>query len=164
MFHKNETLRGVQHEVELPDYHELHGGEDSAGPPDFFGAETFKSGGVTDLDEFFQRVYQYYCDKGFWCMFTKWLCELVSLGFTIGFSGFLVLFVNWQGLLSAKCGIDAINEGNFHNCDLVKEALYEHPLTPFTLVKFFFVTYLVLFSLYWLFCFLRFFCSTARYS
>lgn len=157
MFHKNETLRGVQHEVELPDYHELHGGEDSAGPPDFFGAETFKSGGVTDLDEFFQRVYQYYCDKGFWCMFTKWLCELVSLGFTIGFSGFLVLFVNWQGLLSAKCGIDAINEGNFHNCDLVKEALYEHPLTPFTLVKFFFVTYLVLFSLYWLFCFLRFF-------
>ncbi|KAG0627007.1 hypothetical protein M758_2G167400 [Ceratodon purpureus] len=160
MFRNNEVLRGVEHglaEVELPEYHRLHGGDDAAGPPDFFRGETFKWGAVTDLDEFFQRVYQYYCDKGFWCIFTQWLCELVSLGFTIGFSGFLVLFVNWPGLLNAKCGIDAIDEGNFHNCDLVKEALHEHPLTPFTVVKAFFVIYLVLLSIYWLFCFLRFF-------
>lgn len=143
--------------MELPEYHRLHGGEDAAGPPDFFRGETFKWGAVTDLDDFFQRVYQYYCDKGFWCIFTQWLCELVSLGFTIGFSGFLVLFVNWPGLLNAKCGIDAIDEGNLHNCDLVKEALHEHPLTPFTLVKLFFVAYLVLLSVYWLCCFLRFF-------
>lgn len=160
MFRNNEVLRGVQHggaEVELPEYHRLHGGEDAAGPPDFFRGETFKWGAVTDLDDFFQRVYQYYCDKGFWCIFTQWLCELVSLGFTIGFSGFLVLFVNWPGLLNAKCGIDAIDEGNLHNCDLVKEALHEHPLTPFTPLKLFFVAYLVLLSVYWLFCFLRFF-------
>jgi autophagy-related protein 9 len=147
----------LQAELELPDYHELNGGEDAAGPPDFIRGETFKWGAVTDLDEFFQRVYQYYCDKGFWCIFTQWLCELVSLGFTIGFSGFLVLFVNWPGLLNAKCGIDAIDEGNLHNCDLVKEALHEYPLKPFTLVKAFFVTYLILLTIYWLFCFLRFF-------
>ncbi|XP_024386902.1 autophagy-related protein 9 [Physcomitrium patens] len=160
MFRNNEPLRSVPHgvtEVELPEYHRLHGGEDAEGPPDFFRGETSKWGAVTDLDEFFQRVYQYYCDKGFWCIFIQWLCELASLGFTIGFSGFLVLFVNWPGLLNAKCGIDAIEEGKFHNCDLVKEALHEHPLTPFTLVKAFFVTYLALLSIYWLFCFLRFF-------
>jgi hypothetical protein len=147
----------LQAELELPDYHELNGGEDAAGPPDFFRGETSKWGAVTDLDDFFQRVYQYYCDKGFWCIFTRWLCELLILGFTIGFSGFLVLKVNWPGLLRAKCGIDAIDAGNRHNCNLAKEGLHEHPLTPFTTFKAFFVTYLVLLSLYWLFCFLRFF-------
>lgn len=143
--------------MELPEYRRLPGGEDAADPPDFLRGETSKWGAVTDLDDFFQRVYQYYCDKGFWCIVTQWLCELVSLGFTIGFSGFLVLFVNWPGLLNAKCGIDAIDEGNLHNCDLVKEALHAHPLTPLTLLKGFFVAYLVLLSVYWLFCFLRFF-------
>jgi len=160
MFRNNNLLRGVQHgvaEVELPEYHRLTGCEDAAGPPDFFLGETFKWGAVTDLDIFFQRVYQYYCDRGFWCIFTQWLCELLSLGFTICFSGFLVLFVNWPGLLNAKCGIDAIDEKSLHNCDLVKEALHEHPLTPFSLLKLFFVAYLVLLSVYWLFCFLRFF-------
>lgn len=147
----------MQAEVELPEYHRLIGCEDAAGPSDFFLGETLKWGAVTDLDIFFQRVYQYYCDRGFWCIFTQWLCELLSLGFTICFSGFLVLFVNWPGLLNAKCGIDAIDEKSSRNCDLVKEALHEHPLTPLSLLKLFFVAYLVLLSVYWLFCFLRFF-------
>lgn len=148
----------LQVELELPDYHRLNGGEeDPASPPDFFRGETSKWGAITDLDGFFQRVYQYYCDKGFWCICTQWLCELVSLAFTISFSGFLLLYVNWAGLLSAKCGIDAINEGHVQNCDLANEALYKHPLTPFTALKAFYVIYLVLFSIYWLFCFVRFF-------
>ncbi len=146
-----------QVEVELPDYHRLHGGDDNSSPPDFFRGESSKWGAITDLDRFFERVYQYYCDKGFWCIVTQWLVELLTLGFTISFSGFLLLFVNWPGLLNAKCGIDAIDEGNTHNCDLAKEALHKHPLTPFTFLKGIICIYLILFSMYWVFCFVRFF-------
>jgi autophagy-related protein 9 len=161
IMHPNtDALRGLHHaavEVELPDYHRLHGGDDNSSPPDFFRGESSKWGAITDLDRFFERVYQYYCDKGFWCIVTQWLVELLTLGFTISFSGFLLLFVNWPGLLNAKCGIDAIDEGNTHNCDLAKEALHKHPLTPFTFLKGIICIYLILFSMYWIFCFVRFF-------
>ena len=39
----------------------------------------------------------------------------------------------------------------------VKEVIHEHPLSPFTLTTAIIVGYLALFSVYWLFCFLRFF-------
>ncbi|CAM6017248.1 unnamed protein product [Sphagnum balticum] len=161
IMHPNtDALRGLHHaavEVELPDYHRLHGRDDNSSPPDFFRGESSKWGAITDLDRFFERVYQYYCDKGFWCIVTQWLVELLTLGFTISFSGFLLLFVNWPGLLNAKCGIDAIDEGNTHNCDLAKEALHKHPLIPFTFLKGIICIYLILFSMYWIFCFVRFF-------
>ncbi|KAB2018402.1 hypothetical protein ES319_D08G227800v1 [Gossypium barbadense] len=71
-------------------------------------------------------------------------------------NGFFLLFVDWNGLCNAKCGMDAVESGT-KPCDLAKEALHEHPLTPLTLSKAIVVGYLVLFSVYWVFCFLRFF-------
>ena len=111
---------------------------------------------ITDLDLFFERLYNYYCEKGLWCIIMKWIVELLSLGFTICFSAFFLLFVDWNGLHNAKCGMDAVESG-IKPCDLSKEALHQHPLTPFTLSKAIIVGYLGLFSVYWIFCFLRFF-------
>lgn len=145
----------AQVEVELPEYKRLPGGEEG-GPPDFFKGESSKWEAISDLDNFFERVYHYYCDKGFWCIVTQWIVELLTLGFTIAFSGFLLLFVNWQGLLHAECGVEGLEKIG-HACNLYDEALYKHPLTPFTFSTGIVVGYLTIFSSYWLFCFLRFF-------
>ncbi|KAF3539990.1 hypothetical protein F2Q69_00023860 [Brassica cretica] len=52
--------------------------------------------------------------------------------------------------------MDVVESGT-KPCDLVKEVIHEHPLSPFTLTTAIIVGYLALFSVYWLFCFLRFF-------
>jgi autophagy-related protein 9 len=52
--------------------------------------------------------------------------------------------------------MDAVESG-IKPCDLAEEALHLHPLTPLTLTKAIIVGYLGLFSIYWIFCFLRFF-------
>nr|POF09139.1 autophagy-related protein 9 [Quercus suber] len=67
-----------------------------------------------------------------------------------------LLYVDWNFLWNAKCGMDAIESKN-KPCDLVKEALHQHPLTPLTLTRAIIVGYLGLLSIYWIFCFLRFF-------
>ena len=54
--------------------------------------------------------------------------------------------------------MDAV-ESRIKTYDLAKEALHQNTLTPFTLSKAIIVGYLGLFSVYWIFCFLRFFCT-----
>ncbi|KAL4558644.1 hypothetical protein LXL04_036845 [Taraxacum kok-saghyz] len=49
------------------------------------------------------------------------LLQFVSLDFS-----FFLLFVDWNGLRSAKYGMDAV-ESRIKACDLAKEALHEHP-------------------------------------
>ncbi|XP_002982911.2 autophagy-related protein 9 [Selaginella moellendorffii] len=166
--HRNEGIHEGfmverQGDVELNDYQQLPGappapppGDDSSSPVDFMKEESLKFDAVSDLDRFFVRLYEYHREQGFWCIVTQWVLELLCLAFTILFSGFFLLFVNWHGLRTAKCGIAAAEAGTAP-CDLSKEALYEHPLQPLTFYRFMVVTYLVLFSLYWIFCFLRFF-------
>lgn len=130
--------------------------QESPGPEDFLKGENRRWQPPADLDHFFQRVYRYYCDKGFWCIVTQWVVELLTLGFTISFSAFLMLFVNWSGLLSARCGVQAAEEGH-PPCNLAEEALNKNPLQPLTLFRLVALGYLIVFSLYWLYCFVRFF-------
>ncbi|KAL3686025.1 hypothetical protein R1sor_004047 [Riccia sorocarpa] len=154
--HRNDSGLGhMRLEVELPEYRPLAGG-DTTGPPDLLNGETSRWEAIADLDRFFERIYQYYCDKGFWCIVTQWIVELLTLGFTISFSGFLLLFVNWRGLLHAKCGVEGI-ETTGKDCNLYEEALWPHPFKPFTFSTAVVIVYLTIFSFYWLFCFLRFF-------
>ncbi|KAI5078777.1 hypothetical protein GOP47_0006448 [Adiantum capillus-veneris] len=136
-------------EVELSDYHRLSSGEEQLSPWNLLQGERTKPEVITDLDIFFGRLYKYYCGKGLWCIVTQWVIELLSLGFTICFSGFFLLIVDWQVLHT--CGVHAVEP-----CDLLREAVKEHPLDPLTFSKGIVVTYLILFSLYWCFCFLRF--------
>lgn len=148
-------LDEIPHGIELSDYHKApsHGSESPSGLLD---GDTLILEPIGDLDLFFQRIYSYYCEKGLWCIIIKWIFELLSLAFTICFSGFFLLYVDWNGLRNAKCGMVAVESG-IKPCDLSKEALHEHPLTPFTLIKSIIVGYLAIFSIYWIFCFLRFF-------
>lgn len=151
----DELLNDVPHEIELSDYH----GAPSPGsesPSGLLDGETLNAEPIDDLDLFFERIYTYYCEKGLWCIIIKWMFELLSLAFTICFSGFFLLYVDWNGLRNAKCGMDAVESG-IKPCDLSEEALHKHPLTPFTLSKAIIVGYLGIFSIYCIFCFLRFF-------
>ncbi|XP_047316037.1 autophagy-related protein 9-like [Impatiens glandulifera] len=148
-------LNDIPYEIELSDYR----GAPSPGsesPSGLLDGECLNGEPIADLDLFFERLYTYYCEKGLWCIIIKWVVELLSLAFTICFSGFFLLFVDWDGLRNAKCGMVAVESG-MKPCDLAKEALHQHPLTPFTLSKAVIVGYLGIFSIYLIFCFLRFF-------
>ncbi|PPS00198.1 hypothetical protein GOBAR_AA20462 [Gossypium barbadense] len=149
-------LGDVPSVIELSDYGRVLPSPGSESPSGLLNGETLNAEPIVDLDLFFERLYNYYCEKGLWCIIIKWMVELLSVGFTICFSGFFLLFVDWNGLRNAKCGMDAFESG-IKPCDLAKEALHQHPLTPLTLSKAIIVGYLGLFSIYWMFCFLRFF-------
>lgn len=148
-------LLNDSHEIELSDYHRAPSAG-SESPTGLLNGDSLSVEPISDLDLFFERLYSYYCEKGLLCIVIKWIVELLSLGFTICFSGFFLLYVDWNGLRNAKCGMDAVESG-IKPCDLAKDALHEHPLTPFTLSKAVIVGYLGIFSIYWIFCFLRFF-------
>ncbi|EXC31937.1 hypothetical protein L484_009787 [Morus notabilis] len=149
-------LKDVPPEIELSDYGRILSSPGSESPSGLLNGESLNVEPIADLDLFFERLYSYYCEKGLWCIIIKWIVELLSLGFTICFSGFFLLYVDWNGLRNAKCGINAVESG-IKPCDLAKEALHSHPLTPLTLSKAIIVVYLGIFSIYWVFCFLRFF-------
>ncbi|XP_076905256.1 autophagy-related protein 9-like [Bidens hawaiensis] len=142
-------------EIELSDYQRAPS-PGSESPSGLLNGESLKVEPIADLDLFFERLYSYYCEKGLWCIVIKWIVELLSLAFTICFSGFFLLFVDWNGLRRAKCGMDAVESG-IKPCDLAKEALHEHPLTPLTTFKVVILGYLGITFVYWIFCFLRFF-------
>ncbi|XP_027150722.1 autophagy-related protein 9-like [Coffea eugenioides] len=148
-------LNDVPPEIELSDYHRAPS-PGSESPSGLLNGDSLNVEPIADLDLFFERLYNYYCEKGLWCIIIKWIFELLSLAFTICFSGFFLLYVDWNGLRNAKCGMDAVESG-IKPCDLAKEALHQHPLTPFTLAKSIIVGYLGIFSIYWIFCFLKFF-------
>ncbi|QCD97731.1 Autophagy-related protein 9 [Vigna unguiculata] len=148
-------LHEDQPEIELSDYGKVPS-PGSESPSGLLNGDSLNVEPISDLDLFFERLYSYYCEKGLWCIIIKWIVELLSLGFTICFSGFFLLHVDWNGLRNAKCGMDAVESG-IKPCDLAKEALHQHPLTPLTITKAIIVGYLGLFSIYWIFCFLRFF-------
>lgn len=148
-------LDDVSPEIELSNYGKIPS-PGSESPSGLLNDESVNVEPIADLDLFFERLYSYYCEKGLWCIIIKWIVELLSLGFTICFSGFFLLYVDWNGLRNAKCGMDAVESG-IKPCDLAKEALNQHPLTPLTLTKAIIVGYLGIFSIYWIFCFLRFF-------
>ncbi|CAI9768727.1 unnamed protein product [Fraxinus pennsylvanica] len=148
-------LKDVPPQIELSDYHKAPSPH-SESPSGLLDGETSNVEPIDDLDLFIERIYTYYCEKGLWCIIIKWIFELLSLLFTICFSGFFLLYVDWNGLRNAKCGMDAVESG-IKPCDLSEEALHKRPLTPFTLPKAIIVGYLGIFSIYCIFCFLRFF-------
>uniref|UniRef100_A0A2P2MKV5 Autophagy-related protein 9 n=2 Tax=Rhizophora mucronata TaxID=61149 RepID=A0A2P2MKV5_RHIMU len=148
-------LGDVPPEIELSAYGRIPS-PGSESPSGLLNGESLNVEPIADLDLFFERLYSYYCEKGLWCIIIKWIVELLSLAFTICFSGFFLLYVDWNGLHNAKCGMDAVESG-IKPCDLAKDALHQHPLTPLTLSKIVILGYLGLFSIYWIVCFLKFF-------
>ena len=57
--------------------------------------------GINNLDKFFLTLYSYYLEKGFWPMVASRTSDIIIIAFTMFFSTFLFLFVNWSEVL--KC-------------------------------------------------------------
>lgn len=74
---------------------------------------------VENLDQFFSRVYDYWDGKGFTNILMSRVLNIIALGFTITFSGLLLLLVNWSAL-RAKC----VEE---ETCDITDVLFYSHP-------------------------------------
>jgi autophagy-related protein 9 len=94
---------------------------------------------VRNLDRFFTNMYAYYSGKGLPAIVLQQVTAVVSLAFTIGFSVFLVAFVDWGGL--KRCKDEASCAGEF---------VLTHPLAhaswPFAIVI---VAYGTLFAAFW---------------
>lgn len=72
-----------------------------------------------NLDAFFTRVYRYYEGKGFASILIARVLNIAALGFTVAFSGVLLLWVDW-GALHAQCVHD-------DTCDIASVVFYRHP-------------------------------------
>ncbi|XP_020698851.1 autophagy-related protein 9 [Dendrobium catenatum] len=142
-------------EIELSDYRRLPG-SDIENPSELLGGEGLKAEPIADLDLFFESLYNYYCEKGLLCIVTKWIVELLTIIFVLGFIWFFLLVVDWHALRSAKCGIEAVESGQ-KPCDLAKEVINHHPLVPFTFTKGVIVGCMIILTIYGLFNFLKFF-------
>ncbi|QCE06883.1 Autophagy-related protein 9 [Vigna unguiculata] len=152
---KRQGVQDVSPDIEMTDYRRIPNTY-SENPSGLVNDESINVQPIADLDFFFERIYSYYCEKGLWCIILRWIAELLSLGFIICFSGFIFLYVDWNGLRNAKCGMAAVESGR-EPCDLAKEAIHQHPLIPLTVHRAIIVGYLGVFFVYWIFCLLKFF-------
>lgn len=57
---------------------------------------------VVNLDTFFFDMYMYHNSKGLPAILLTQVCAICSLGFTVGFSAFLIAFVDWGKLVECK--------------------------------------------------------------
>jgi autophagy-related protein 9 len=57
------------------------------------------------LDVFFGNVYKYYCQKGFVPTVATGASDVVTLGFTVIFSTFLLSWVNWGKRFAGTCSV-----------------------------------------------------------
>ena len=117
----------------------LPGGEDENEHGDPLLEQRDKWQHVKNLDQFFQRMYQYYISKGVGAIILSQLCSVCSLGFTIVFSAFLLGFVDWNGLL------DCHDEDSCNEVDIFINPFHKTP----TRMGYFIFLYFVLFSAFW---------------
>lgn len=66
---------------------------------------------ITNLDEFFSLVYQYFQEKGFWCIFFSRVLRLATVLFMIVFSTFLLVMIDWFALW--YCNGEACKNASF---------------------------------------------------
>lgn len=112
--------------------------------PDLFSSETYEWEAIQNLDQFFVRVYRYYEEKGFSVILAARTLNVLALGFTVVFSGFLLLSVKWSALHS-ECVVAG-------TCDIAEVAIDRHPFAKgATVWNCMCVMYLTIFSIYWLY-------------
>ncbi len=97
-------------------------------------------------------IYRYWHGRGLSSIVVSGLLNIAALAFTIAFSGFLLLFVNW-GALHSECIVQ-------DTCDIISVALYSQPLRNRSIgVDVLILTYLSIFGLYWLWTAAHFVCE-----
>ncbi len=85
---------------------------------------------VSDLDNFFQRVYTYYHERGLRCILASRILALVTLAFAICLTIFLAEVINWQGLR-----YDCLDDFSCSNVSFVRSNAL-HPPSLFTTLYF----------------------------
>lgn len=127
---------------------------------------------IENLDKWFAALYAYFEGKGFWCIVTSRVVNVLTLGFTVAFSAFLLLYVDWETLRTecAEASLrssgatrreddddatsDALREKD--TCDILRDATYASPLSHRGFVANFLVlAYLALFTAYLVWTFVR---------
>ena len=135
-----------EYEEEYEDQPGAVGGPDGHG---FLKGEVGSSMRIRNLDAWFQALYQYFKEKGFYCIVTSRVVNLLTLGFTIFLSGFLLLYLDFA-YLSGRCAQDG------DECHIIRDATYRNPLRHRSfLYNLVVVCYLMLFSLYFLWSLVR---------
>jgi hypothetical protein len=104
---------------------------------------------VANLDAFFSQLYEYYLEKGFWCIVVSRVTNLFTVAFTIIFSCFLLVFIDWVALFSCKDD----KECSAENLKYLRSNVFDPPTPGEALVG----VYFSIFSLYWLWNFASFF-------
>ena len=105
------------------------------------GNSSAQSGHVSNLDSFFKSMYQYYSSKGLPATVLAQVCSIVSLGFTISFTIFLLAFVDWSSVL--KCHDEA-------SCDSLQRYFVKNPFHHDSLFYSFLVLlYFAIFGSFW---------------
>ncbi|GAX83721.1 hypothetical protein CEUSTIGMA_g11146.t1 [Chlamydomonas eustigma] len=111
--------------------------------------ESYEWAAIQNLDAFFSRSYRYWHGRGLTAIIISGLLNVLALAFTIAFSTLLLLFVNWSALHS-EC---IVND----TCDISEAVLYSQPLRDRgILLDLLILTYLGIFSLYWLWTLIHF--------
>lgn len=105
---------------------------------------------IRDLDKFFIRMYEFYTNQGFACVVGQHVVNLINIGFTVGFSTFCFLFVDWSLLLQCDGARDD-NCGTFSDY-IVSDHLFT--ITPWHIIVY---TYFLTFSIYWIWSLISFF-------
>mmetsp|Transcript_11682 Transcript_11682/g.50370 ORF Transcript_11682/g.50370 Transcript_11682/m.50370 type:complete len:808 (-) Transcript_11682:1916-4339(-) len=129
------------------EYEEEYDDQPGAMGPDghgFLKGEVGSSLRIRNLDAWFQALYQYYKEKGFYCIVTSRVVNLLTLGFTIFLSGFILLYLDFA-YLSGQCAEDG------EECHILRDATFRNPLRHRSfLYNLVVVCYLMLFSLFFL--------------
>lgn len=99
---------------------------------------------ITNLDIFFTNMYAYYVAKGLPHIILAQLCNTITLGFTIAFSVFLIVFVKWNSFFHNDCH-DETSCGDIYDYIIISPVHYHSFLYLFLMI-----IYTILFAAFWL--------------
>lgn len=122
--------------MELPAYHEELLGEDNN---DRIQRE-IRWGHPSNLDVFFTDMYTYKYQQGLAAIIVTQICSMVTLGFTVAFSSFLLVFVDWNSMMSCN---------SEDTCQPFDAYVIKNPFVRSSFSSFLSFLYMILFGVFW---------------
>ena len=99
---------------------------------------------ISDLDNFFQRVYTYYHERGLQCILVSRIISLLTLAFTIVLFVFLAEMLDWHAII-----YECHNDESCLRILLIKQDALSH----LSMIGLYYYT---LFTLYWIWTLVHF--------
>ena len=95
---------------------------------------------ISDLDEYFARIYTYYRERGLQCILASRIISVMTIGYLLIFTIFL-WFINWDGVVHQCTNETSCGHVAFFDPHWLRRA------SPFRVLYFFY--FFLLFFLYW---------------